>query len=143
MIEVLVVIAIMSIVAVVALPNIDHLIQHQKLHNEAQRLAWVMRSARQQAITSGVSSRVEFFYYTNRYDVNNQTRYFLPDGITYRVKPSFTHPGSHNIYCIFAPSGAPSPGGTVCLTNCNGELVYIIVNLPAGRVRVSDSPPNT
>jgi Tfp pilus assembly protein FimT len=137
------VIVIMSIVTVIALPHIDHVIQHQKLHNEAQRLAWVLRSARQQAITSGVSSRVEFYYYTNRYDVNYQTRYFLPDGITYRAKPTFIHQGSHNIYCIFAPSGAPSPGGTVCLTNRNGELIYIIVNLPAGRVRVSDTPPNT
>lgn len=91
------VIAIMSIAITIALPHIDHAIQHQKLNNEAQRLAWVLRSARQEAITSGVATRVEFYYYTNRYDVNYQTRYFLPDGISYRAKPTFVHPGSHRI----------------------------------------------
>ncbi len=133
---------IMSVTATIAVPNIDRVVQHQKLHNEAQRLAWVMRSARQEAITSGVSSRVEFYLHANRYDVNFQTKYFLPDGIRYKTKPTFEHPGSHRIYCIFAPSGVPSPGGTVCLTNRYDELLYVIVNLPAGRVRVSDSPPN-
>lgn len=132
----------MSVTVTIAVPNIDRAVQHQKLHNEARRLAWVLRSARQEAITSGISGRVEFYFHTNRYDVNFQTKYFLSDGITYRTTPTFVHHGTHRIYCVFAPSGAPSPGGTVCLTNRYNELLYVIVNLPAGRVRVSDSPPD-
>ncbi len=139
--QILLVIAIMGIVASIALPRFDRVMQHQRLNSEARQLAGEMRLARQEAITTGISTQVEFYYFANFYQVKNKPRHYLPTGISYKAKPSFVHPDSPRIYCNFAPSGVPSPGGTVCLSNLNQDLVYVIVNLPAGRVRISDSPP--
>lgn len=131
----------MGILACIALPKYDRVMQRQKLNHEARHLAGEMRLARQEAITTGTTTKVEFFYYANCYEVKNKPRYYFPAGISYKAKPSFTHNDSPRIYCQFAPSGVPSPGGTVCLTNLNQDLIYIIVNPPAGRVRISDRPP--
>ena len=139
--ELMVVIAIMGILACMAFPQFDRVMQRQKLNNEARHLAGEMRLARQEAITTGIATRVEFYYFASCYEVKNKPRHYFPTGISYKAKPTFVHPNSPRIYCIFAPSGVPSPGGTVCLTNLNQDLVYIIVNLPAGRVRISDQPP--
>lgn len=135
------VIAILGILACIALPQFDRVMQRQKLNHEARILAGEMRLARQEAITTGIATKVEFFYFANCYEVKNKPRYYFPAGISYKAIPTFDRPGSHRIYCNFAPSGAPSPGGTVCLTNLNQDLIYVIVNLPAGRVRISESPP--
>lgn len=135
-------IAILGILATIAIPGFDQAIQHQKLNKEARQLAGEMRLARQEAITTGKATQVDFYYYANCYAVKNKARHYFPAGISYRTKPTFVHPNIPDIYCIFAPSGAPAPAGSVCLTNQNQDLLYVIVNLPAGRVRISDRPPN-
>lgn len=124
-----------------AMPVYNRVMQHQSLYKEAGQLAWDLRLARQEAITTGQATRVEFYYYADAYQVKNKPRYYFPEGISYGAKPSFIHPGTARLYCTFASSGAPSPGGTVCLANQNQELLYVIVNLPAGRVRISEDPP--
>lgn len=134
-------IVILGILAGIAIPAYNRVMQHHTLHKEARQLAWELRLARQEAITTGKACRVDFYYYADAYEVKNKARYYFPEGISYRAKPTFVHPGTLNLYCVFAPSGVPSPGGSACLTNQNQELLYVIVNLPAGRVRVSEDPP--
>lgn len=141
MAELLLTIVILGILASMAIPEVNRVMQHHKLHTEAHQVAWDLRLARQEAITTGKATRVEFFYYANCYADQKKARHYFPEGISYRAKPTFVHSNSPRIYCAFAPSGAPSPAGTVCLTNTNQELLYIIVNLPAGRVRISETPP--
>lgn len=141
LIEVLLAIAILGILVGMAIPAYNRVMQHQTLYKEAGQLAWDLRAARQEAITTGKATRVDFYYYADAYQVKNKARHYFPEGISYRAKPSFIHQGSMELYCTFAPSGVPSPGGTACLTNRNQELLYVIVNLPAGRVRISEDPP--
>lgn len=112
------------------------------LEKEASRMAWTLRSARQEAITSGRSEMVRFLPTAGRYTYKGKTTE-LEHGIRFIGLTTFKTPGSSLIYCQFTMTGAPSPrGGTVALGNRSGEILYVIVNPAGGRVRVSDENPN-
>lgn len=136
----LVALAIISLLAAIALPQFNQAWQRQKLNSEARHLAGDLRLARQEAITTGKSTWVEFYYFENCYKVQNKARHYFPTGISYAGKPSIKEENDR-IRCYFNSSGVPIGAGTVSLTNQNHDIKYVIVNLPAGRVRISDSPP--
>lgn len=114
----------------------------QALEKEASRMAWTLRSARQEAITNGRSELVRFLPTAGRYTYKGKTTE-LEHGIRFIGLTTFKRQDASFIYCQFTMTGAPSPGGgTVALGNRSGDILYVIVNPAGGRVRVSDEKPN-
>ncbi|HBK52580.1 GspH/FimT family pseudopilin [Syntrophomonas wolfei] len=140
LIELLFVIAILGLVLALAAPEFSTIIQKQRLQSDAQRMSWVLRMARQEAISSGQSQVIYFYTSDTKYKVKNGSTYQLSPGITYLGLTTFAK-HDDKAACIFLPSGVPSHAGTVTLENQKGELRYIIVSVAAGRIRVSDKPP--
>ena len=144
LIELVAVLAIVGMLSVLAIPSIQNMLENQQLNADAAKLALVLRSARQTAISAEKAQVVEFISATKRYRLNYDANYYFGDNVAYSAVIGFS-PATPNgpPACIFLPSGAPSKGGTIAIANRQGKLKYIIINPVAGRVRVSDSPPSS
>ena len=148
MAELIVVMAVISVLSLVAIPSFKGIIEEQKLSADAKKLATILRTARSEAILHGNPVTVKFYPADNSYKImythipdKSDTRYYLSPGIKYIGNTTFPDGADRVKYCSFYASGAPSQGGTITLSNSNDRKCYIIVNGAAGRVRVSDKPP--
>lgn len=135
--ELLMVLSLIVILAVISLPRFDRVLEEKKLSTDARQLAWVLRSARQEAITTGHTQLVIFKIYQRQYNKGNTT-YTLSSNIRYVGTTTFEDVGGMPA-CGFTPSGAPTPrAGTVTLQNKHGKKVKVVVNVDTGRVRVQE-----
>lgn len=147
LIELLIVLLILGILGSMAVPSLAGTVEMLKLRADAQKMAGVLRMARQDAITSGQTSKVVFYADSNRYKNYDSSS---PRGATYLLNkgniicgvPNFTPKILGNPACIFYSTGAPVAGGTVTLKNKYNQKLYVIVNLVVGRIRISDKPPD-
>ncbi|NLN86532.1 MAG: prepilin-type N-terminal cleavage/methylation domain-containing protein [Syntrophomonadaceae bacterium] len=141
LIEVLAVLAIMAIAAAITIPVLDRPLADARLYTDARQMTQVLRSARQQAITSGKAVTVIFYPTSARYRVLGETPTNLQKDIRFVGSTTFTTKYGSLPTCAFDPSGTPGSGGTVTLSN-GQRLLYVIVNPVAGRVRLSETPPD-
>lgn len=146
LLEVIVSLIIMAMIVLLAAPNFAPVMDRIKLKSDAVQLAWVLKNARQEAISSGVRSYVIFYKEGNKYkhtkSNKQQETYYLSEGIRFAGN-NFTMLVGQNQACSFTPSGAPGQAGTITLSNRSGRYLYVIVNLASGRIRVSESPPSS
>ncbi len=140
LLELLLVLLITTFSLVAATPALEQVMTRQCLDSSAQQMAWVLRSAQQEAIYSGQDQMVRFYFSTNSYLSGTSTRYYL-EGAQYAANPNFPTQVGRVPACIFQPSGIPRSGGTVVLMNGEEEHRYIIVSPVAGRIRVASQPP--
>lgn len=140
LIEIIAVMAIMALAIGMAMPIFAKTLASVQLQTDAQKMASLLRMARQQAMTSGQPKTVVFYPASGKYKVNGSTSYYLHPGIGFIGATTFTTKLGGQPICGFSPAGAPSSGGTVTLGN-GSERRYVIVNPVAGRVRISESPP--
>ncbi|MGS0763993.1 GspH/FimT family pseudopilin [Syntrophomonas curvata] len=132
--ELLMVLALVAILAAITLPRFDRIIESYKLRTDARQLAWVLRSARQEAITTGHNQLVMLKIYQHQYEMGSTT-YTLSPGIRFEGTTNFKEVGRIPA-CGFTPSGAPTGAGTVTLKNKYDKKIEIKVNVGAGRVRI-------
>ncbi|MEA1961845.1 MAG: prepilin-type N-terminal cleavage/methylation domain-containing protein [Bacillota bacterium] len=142
LIELLCVLSLIVIAAAIALPAFSNPLQTAKLKSDARQLTWVIRSCRQDAITTGAAKTIKF--YTNdsenqKYKVVGGDTCSLSQGVFFVGTTTFSTTLGGCKTCICYSSGACS-GGTVTLSNGDRRL-YVIVNPISGRVRISDEPP--
>jgi Tfp pilus assembly protein FimT len=121
-------------------PQFTKILASARLNVDARKMAAVLKSARQEAICTGQPQTVVFYPNNVKYKIIGESTYLLSPGINFVGATNFPKGGTGQPTCGFAPSGAPSSGGTVVLGNGNSRL-YVIVNPVAGRIRVSESPP--
>lgn len=140
LLELAAVMAIVVLAAAIAVPVLDQPLADVKLHTDARQMAGVLRATRQQAVTSGQSATVVFYPAGAKYMMMGQTATKLKDGVEFVGATTFTTKYASLPACVFSPTGAPTSGGTVTLTNGHRNL-YLIVNPVAGRVRLSETPP--
>ncbi len=142
LLELLAAMFIMALLVALAFPVLVPVLDDIRLKGDAQRLAWELRAARQEAIATGNHRSVYLYPFGNYYRVEGQSSCSLQkgvefDGITFGAAYPSGPPA-----CIFSASGAPQPrAGTVVLTNQQGHRLYIIVNPVMGRIRISDTAP--
>jgi Tfp pilus assembly protein FimT len=132
--------AIFVLVTAIAMPALSKPLDTVKLRTDARQLASLLRLARQQSITSGQPKTVVFYPGNAKYKINGQSSHLLNPGINFVGATTFTNKLGGLPVCSFSPSGVPSSGGTITLSNRDSRI-YVIVNAVAGRVRISDSPP--
>lgn len=142
LLEVLLTLLIIVLAGSLAVPTLQAVLHDQDLEADAHELAWVLRLARQEALYTGAPSYVKFYCSNDTY-VYQDTRYEFNPGISYTGTPTFpTRVGSIPA-CVFLPTGRPGAGGTVVLGGSNEQRRYIIVNPVAGRIRISEEPPQS
>jgi prepilin-type N-terminal cleavage/methylation domain-containing protein len=144
-IELLCVLAILGLLAALAVPALADWAAAGALETAAHRLAQDMRRIQQAAITSGLTSEIQFYEYANRYRLidnaaDKEIFVDLPPGIAYRSNNFPVSAGKRTLK--FYRSGAPNQGGSVGLKNERGEILYVIVTPATGRVRISPEPPD-
>lgn len=132
--------AIIVMAAAIAVPALAKPLETVKLRTDARLMASMLRLAREQSIASGQPRTVIFYPGNAKYKISGQTYHLLNPGINFVGTTTFTTRVGGLPACSFSPSGAPSSGGTITLANSNSRI-YVIVNAVAGRVRISDSPP--
>ncbi|NLJ71948.1 MAG: hypothetical protein GX333_02915 [Syntrophomonadaceae bacterium] len=139
----------MMIISAIAIPVVNGVLDNYKLNSEARQLAEVLKVARNEAIYYGQTVTIVFYpndnsYMTRYVNISGKknTYHKLSNGIRYVGKTTFIPSGiERNPYCAFNSAGTPVTAGTVTLANKKGVKKYIIVNPVAGRVRISDNPP--
>lgn len=135
--------ALIGIVALIALPASSHLWENAKLKADTRQMAWVLRLARQEAVSQGTPQAVYFYTEAGFYQYRDKI-YQLSSGIRFVGATTFKRQYSTGPRtCIFSASGAPAQAGTAVLGNRTGNKLYVIVNVVAGRVRISTNPPES
>jgi len=143
--ELVAVLFIMALVASMSLPLLAPVLEDIRLKSDANRLAAALRTARQEAVSTGQPEGIYFYPFGNYYQVRGGVVHFLQKGIKFDGTTSFGPAYSSGPpACIFSASGAPRPrAGTAVLANDHGDRLYVIVNPAVGRVRVSETPPSS
>ena len=143
LLELVCVLALLGILALIALPRLQPVLQDLELRREAQEMAAVLRQCRSQAVLDNQAVEVRFYPYAKppSYEVSGpegRESYTLEEGIRYDGI-SFSHGSLGSPTCVFFANGS-SYGGTITL-NQEGNLLYVIVYPQTARVRVSTTPP--
>ncbi len=142
LIELLVVLIITALCLSLSWPALNGVYQHYALKTSSSQLAWTLRSARSEAMLQGQSCNIKFYVSVNRYK-DETGSYYLAHGVEFAGVPTFPSRIGSIPVCSFSPTGAPAGGGTVVLKNQLNDKKYIIVNPVAGKVRISDQPPES
>lgn len=138
LIELMVVVAIVSLMLGFGINGLDYLIQWSKLSTAAAFLSSELKNIQSRAFYEGVYYKLQFWPTLNRYRIYKQTE--LIDDITLKDINLFnTNFTDNNLY--FYPSGVPGQGGTVTLKNKRGKVLYVIMTPVTARVRISPNPP--
>jgi len=132
---------ILVLVFSLAVPSFDKVAQATQLKADAQKLAWLLRSCRQEAVYRNRAQTVLFYTNASKYRISGGSYYSLGPDIGFVGTTTFTTRVAGVPACIFLPTGVPGSGGTVTLRNKYNLKSYIIVNPVAGRIRVSSRPP--
>ncbi|MDD3022856.1 MAG: GspH/FimT family pseudopilin [Syntrophomonadaceae bacterium] len=142
LLELIVVMALLGMIAVLAVPQYNCVLDNVRLKADAKKMARVLQIARQEAITTGQGKTVYFYPQTTKYTVRDGDTYWFNSGIAYNGSTTFSE-HEDKPACVFSPSGVPSSAGTVTLNNRQGKRLYVIVSVAAGRIRVSEGPPES
>lgn len=132
----LTVISVLVIISAMVVPRFTDIVPRMQVEGDAQQLAYKLRLARQEAITSGSYKIVIFYIDDNKYKYKNKTYYFNA-GTTYVGPTSFNSFENGRPACIFLPSGSSTAAGTVTL-KCGNKQKFIVVLNTTGRIRISD-----
>lgn len=146
LIELMVFLGLLTVVLLIATPNLANLLERFKLEADARQLAWILRQARQDAVikckpqTIFINKNNEEYQW---YSEGNFRNYHTSKGIDIVTAnyAAFT-PGGLPA-CSFNTTGVPGHPGTTVLRNQQGDTRYIIVSAVIGRVRVSRTPPTS
>jgi len=138
LIELMVVVAIISLLLGLGINGIDYLIQWNKLNVTAGLLGSELKNTQSRAFYEGVYYKLQFWPSLDRYRVYKQTE-LIDDIILKDIDLFNTNFTDNNLY--FYPNGVPSMGGTVTLKNKRGKVLYVIMTPVTARVRVSPDPP--
>ncbi|MGR6836447.1 GspH/FimT family pseudopilin [Syntrophomonas erecta] len=141
LIELSIFLCLVGIILLLSSPLLVRQIDNYRLESDARRLAGVLRDVRQQAVAEGTPQTVKFFIFSGAYQVVGEKTYYLQDGIRFADKTSFKTTIGSTSCCKFTINGSPVTGGTITLANRQNRKKYIIVNPVAGRIRVSEMPP--
>jgi len=149
LIELLCIIALLSLMVAIARPVMQNAGQKYNLKIAARTMATDMRRCQQTAIATGVPYCMEFIiseefdlyhYRIKNCQTSKSERVKFPEGVKYRSTTFRVDGGFPKLR--FKPNGAPNYGGTVVLTNNEGKVLYVIVTPATGRVRISPDPPD-
>jgi prepilin-type N-terminal cleavage/methylation domain-containing protein len=140
LIETVTVISIIGLLTTIAFPAFNSTLNNHKLATCAATIASDIRLIQQKTVTEGIFYRLKYDPYAESYSIltgSKEEVKKLPEGINL-VTTSFA-----NHTFGFSLTGAPTPAGTVIIKNSKGNHKYIIVALATGRVRISDTPPES
>jgi prepilin-type N-terminal cleavage/methylation domain-containing protein len=138
LIELIVVVAIISLLLGLGINGLDYLIQWNKLNVTAGLLSSELKNTQSRAFYEGGYYKLQFMPSLDRYRIYKQTE--LIDDIILKDIYLFNTNFTDDNVCFY-PNGVPDQGGTVTLKNKRGKILYVIMTPVTARVRVSTEPP--
>ena len=141
--ELMVALLLLAVIFSFALPALKNPYASNSLYAGARQMAGHMREIQQTAIAERKASYKIYFKV-----LSEENEYFIYDNL--KLIKKYRLPANVRIVDAnfadsrlgFGSAGKPYPtGGHVTLENSNGELLYVIVAVHSGRVRIDDKPP--
>jgi prepilin-type N-terminal cleavage/methylation domain-containing protein len=144
LIELMLVIAIISLLFGLSINGLDSLMQWNKLNTAAAVLSSELKNTQSRAFYEGVYYKIDFYATFDWPTSSNKYKIFKGSELYKEIKlegvelfkTNFT---DDKVY--FYPNGVPSMGGTVTLKNKRGKVLYVIMTPVTARVRISPDPP--
>lgn len=140
--ELLMVLALISLLSVLAIPTLGVQKEKNRLEATAKTIAMQMRLAQSHAVAANSTGRLVFYPFSGLYyvELSGQREWvYLPEELSI-VAINFAL-----IYnrreLSFNMLGVPNQGGYMSLKNAREDKIYIIITPVTGRVRVSRHPP--
>lgn len=137
-IEIISIVAILSIITSITLPNFRLTLDKYKIEIAARKLAKDLQYIQQKSICK----KVEFYII---FDLVNKDNYKIASG--FKSRKVELPPGIYIDWVNFAKNelsfsitGAPKQGGTIALKS-RAYTLYVVVCIATGRIRVSSIPP--
>jgi len=148
LIELMVALAITSMVLAAGAPGISELLRTNELYSTADQLAGNLRLARQLAVSEGVSRIVSWDSSANTYRIirddnengqvdagePNDGDYELPSGVAWSSPMTGGFSGNQ---LSFGRNGSASQTGTVLLHDSKGRMVSLTLLGPTGQVKLN------
>lgn len=135
LIELLVVLALFAIVLSIGMPSIKSIF-HTKERIELMEFKRDIIFARNSAIVENCNYILYLYPYENRYQINKVNKETtiikdrtLSNGIVIRGT-------NFNNVVTFYPTGAPSQGGTIILTNKKKQKIEITIEVATGKINL-------
>lgn len=141
--ELMVVVAIISLLLGLSLNGLDNLIQWNKLNTAAAILSSELKNTQSRAFYEGVYYKIEF-YATFDCPTLNKYKIFKGTELYKEIKLESVELFKTNFTdnkVKFNPNGSPNRGGTVTLKNKRGKILYVIMTPVTARIRISTDPP--
>lgn len=137
-IEVITIIAILSIITSIILPNFKITLDKYKIEIAARKLAKDLLYIQQKSICKKVKYYIIF-------DQINKDNYKITSG--FNLKKIKLPPGVYIDWVNFdkkelgfSPTGAPEQGGTIALKS-RSHTLYVVISVSTGRIRIGRVPP--
>jgi len=147
LLEVIIVMLIVSTVLAIAVPELGKKLAVVRLDALAGQMAADIRTVQQMAINEESAAYfIEFYPYGERYEIRKTSHpmYIVLDKVTLPDTADLVATNFSGDRLAFSTQGSPVQGGTVTLQDKrSGRFRYVIVTPITGRVRVSDSPPES
>lgn len=139
--ELMMVIAVLGIITVLGTPLLLSYLEASQTRGAAQELMTLLNQARQLAITSNTSYRVEFDVAGNRLRfvrTSDDTPWVGPgtDGQGYLRLVNNARITAASANPVFASLGSVTPGATITVQNSQGTSSLSVVVSGAGRIRI-------
>ncbi|MDN5346865.1 MAG: hypothetical protein PWP65_429 [Clostridia bacterium] len=147
LLEVVIVMLIVSTVLAIAVPELGKPLAAARLDALAGQVAADIRTVQQRAISEeSAAYYINFYPHGNRYEVRKTGYpvYVILDKVTLPSTAQLVETTFNEDRLAFSAGGRPVQGGTITLRDRrSGRSRYVIVAPVTGRVRVSDSPPES
>jgi len=138
--EVVVVLAIMSCLAVIAIPNFSQLIRSSEYRSAARSMVSVLRETRSKAISLNLEHRVEFEPQNKRFRVTQGNKAYGSNDwnkiiCDWQSFPSDVHYSS-NVDKIHLNTDGTANGGTIRIQDKSDNTIYEVRIARTGRIRI-------
>jgi len=142
LVELIVSVAVLSILALVIAPRFQAPLGEAMLNSTAQQIAHDLRITQQLAITNGESYRFEIHAANRVYNVRPQNP-LKNSMFTVRINRPITRVTSNFLYIgggwrgiTYTPTGIPGQTGEIIITDSRGRGRAIVVAVATGRAQV-------
>ena len=136
LIELMITVVILGVLVTMAVPQVNNIVQMQKLRSEARKIVSILREVQQNAVSTETTATITFSPGTDSYIINGDIR-LLPQEIGY-TRYDVAEP--EGIFIVsFSSLGIPNQAFSLELTDGEERELYVKVTL-SGRTSISSTP---
>jgi len=135
--ELIIVIAILSIMTMIAIPRLNRMIADYRFKTDIVELKYDLLTMRNKALNEGKRYRVNFYPGTESYTLNS-TGAVVTNLKTKKLSNGIDMLGTNfpDNQIFFTPTGSPSKGGSIFFKDKSGKRADMVIILATGKVYI-------